>query len=253
MSNTPSKSGRSSPAKRRTLFSAATGSLFAVILIGLGCHGRPSSPRPVTSEMYVHFAAARDMRTAAIFADIQQIRESAAEIARRGSVAGLPEGSASYLYELRQEAREIEETEDAETAVRETASLVRQCGLCHQSFAAGPGEQFVMREPPHGRGTERHAERLSWAVNRLWEGLLGPSETAWHAGADALADPGSFGPEMAEALGGDAATFEEALRELTRMSEYAEEFVADEDGTRVGAQILGEVFVTCASCHAGGL
>src|SRR5262245_53079650 len=70
------------------------------------------------------------------------------------------------------------------------ANTAAVCGQCHA--AAGSGPSFPEADDADaelglsdtlGDRMERHA----WAANRMWEGLIAPSDSAWRAGSAELA------------------------------------------------------------------
>ncbi|MDP2956082.1 MAG: hypothetical protein Q8N53_06655, partial [Longimicrobiales bacterium] len=51
----------------------------------------------------------------------------------------------------------------------------------------GPHTQ-VGEAPTAGTPAATHTQRSRWALDRLWEGLAGPSDAAWAAGSEVLMD-----------------------------------------------------------------
>jgi cytochrome c553 len=194
--------------------------------------------------MYVHFEAIRDAREAAVMGDLGALRAAATAVRERGDVAGLPEGAGPRLADLRGRARAIEESQSLEEALRLAPVLVVDCGSCHQASGVDLGQRFARRTIPEGEGIDRHAQRLGWSVNRLWEGLLGPSEPAWSVGVDALPDGRSFGPEVIEAVGDR----DRVLMDRDRFDGLTARARSAEDWDQ-RALVLGEILQVCAGCH----
>ena len=64
--------------------------------------------------------------------------------------------------------------------------MAQSCGECHKELeteivAAAP-------LPPTGDALIDKMKRHKWASNRLWAGLVGPSDEAWKSGAEVLAE-----------------------------------------------------------------
>src|SRR5688572_9177403 len=91
-----------------------------------------------------------------------------------------------YHEELRTAARRIERARDLQEIGSELGTLATACSNCHQTqkvtaefrYDAAPAEDGTLHGQMHRHG---------WAAQRLWEGLTGPSDTAWSDGARVLA------------------------------------------------------------------
>ncbi|HZD05581.1 MAG TPA: hypothetical protein VE173_11695, partial [Longimicrobiales bacterium] len=189
-------------------------------------------------------SVAEDMRAAAVAGDVLGVRAAARELSERGGVEGISPEARPLLVELRRTARAIEGETDPVEAFRMTAALARRCGACH-------GEVGADALSLHSRGERSdvpasHEARLTWAVSRLWDGLAGPSDAAWRAGASAVADSAAFGSAFRRRLG-DPGGADVALERLERLSRAAKEASA---GSEERTRVLGEVVATCAGCHA---
>jgi len=58
------------------------------------------------------------------------------------------------------------------------------CGACHK--AAGGPRANVEAAPASGGSVEARLRRHVWATERLWEGIVVPSDASWKLGADGL-------------------------------------------------------------------
>lgn len=206
------------------------------------CYGQAPAPQPVMSDMHAEFGAVEDARAAAVAGDVEGVRSAARAISERGSVEGIPSDARPYLTELRRTARAIETEPVAAEAIQGTAMLPSRCGACHQEVGADV-ESLISRgsRPAAEAG---HAMRMNWALQRLWDGLMVPSDVAWRAGANALVDRGAFGPGLRGSLA-DPSRADQALGRLENLSLAAEGAVGSEGRT----DVLGEVLLTCSGCH----
>ena len=222
------------------------GSLLGLLLLAgpSACYQAHTTPRAVDDEMHAHLEAADRARRAAVFGRGPEIRRAAEELAGRGVVVGVPANARRHIYDFRQRARELAETENLDEAVRTTPLLAWECGRCHVASRATPVASIPSGAVPGGEGTERHAARLGWALERLWEGVQGPSEVSWELGAQALDDSAS----VAEGI-------REGVRPVAQPGETADRLLALAwQGGRTGeareqARLLGEIVLTCARCH----
>ena len=82
-----------------------------------------------------------------------------------------------------------------------------------------------------------------WAAARLWEGLIGPSDASWTAGAEMMARAPltivAEDPDRPGSIGDDVAR----MRLLARRA-------LDSKGLEARAQLYSEVLTTCTHCHA---
>ena len=84
-------------------------------------------------------------------------------------------------------------------------------------------------------------KRHMWATERLWEGIYGPSDEAWKAGAAALElDP--F-PKKELSKGGV-----HALSSAARFSKHAKH-VGDRKTGEQRAKLYASLLATCSPCH----
>ncbi|MFY0542130.1 hypothetical protein [Nannocystis pusilla] len=87
--------------------------------------------------------------------------------------------------------------------------------------------------------------RHRWAEARMWEGLVGPSDSAWSAGIDALNDS-SLHPDMLtpdRSPSPEITTLVARVRTVGMRGSLAR-------GSRARARLYGEYLATCAACHA---
>ncbi|HTR50355.1 MAG TPA: hypothetical protein VMJ10_06575 [Kofleriaceae bacterium] len=126
-------------------------------------------------------------------------------------------------------------------ALRREAQVAVACARCHAAtqsrldFAAAP----VL---PADRQTARtRMARHVWAVDRLWEGLVGADDARWSRGLAVLADdPLPFTPAT------DAPRLASELQQLARaqLDKRATTLLEDRGAA------YGEMLVRCAACHA---
>lgn len=128
-------------------------------------------------------------------------------------------------------ARTIDEALHAEVRV------AIACARCHASSNAVPVFRMPSNAPPDQPTVEAQMTRYQWAVDRLWESLLGASDEHWRAGLYVMATapfPGTENPELAT-----------RLQQLARAALDMPDTTLDARGAR-----YAELLVTCAGCHA---
>jgi hypothetical protein len=208
---------------------------FALVACAAG-----SSQAQTEAGMSSHFDAAAVVHTAVVRGDLTGVREPGRWLAEQ-SPPDLPEGTEAYVAELQKYARRAADARNLEDAAYATGRIAQACGACHREYAGGP----VPVLPPaadEGPDLPAHMVRHAWAVKRMWEGLVVPSDDAWMAGA--------------QALEGTPLQPEEAIAANTEEVDYLEkrchglgsraQLVA---GPSARARIYGELIATCADCH----
>lgn len=122
-------------------------------------------------------------------------------------------------------------------ACRLEPRVAAACADCHRSTGALPAFDRVPPAPPDDPELCARMARHQWAADRLWEGLVGPSDRAWSAGLEVFAAAPL--PAATDAAGARLqALAKGALAALPR------------DTPADRAKAYGEMLVTCTACHA---
>ncbi len=195
-----------------------------------------SAPKPGT--MADHFAQTVVIRDAVIWGKLKQAVKPAQNLASM-DVKKLPQQWHVSMQQLQAAAKRIMEGSDVQEVAAATADIARACGHCH---GAAGGPKITPTAPPDPSGSvAARMKRHRWAMDRLWEGLYGPSPAAWTAGASALElDP--FSKEVLEPGGvhakSAAATFNADAKALAKAK------TADDR-----ASAYAKMISSCAPCH----
>jgi mono/diheme cytochrome c family protein len=125
-------------------------------------------------------------------------------------------------------------------ACRRVARVAEACAECHVRNPKRPS--FVRTSAPPDLPTPAaRMARHQWAVDRLWEGVVGPIDESWRAGLQVL----STTPLPFSRLT-DAPVLASHLQKRA-----AEALIPDAtDGVADRARAYGEMLVTCAACHS---
>ena len=144
---------------------------------------------------------------------------------------------------MRAAAARSADASDLKEAGHDVGLVARTCGDCHTTF----GRAGVLVEPPGALrpGTQAGMRRHQWATERLWDGLVVPSDEAWNAGALALSEA----PLVPEQL-------TPGKSPVPRVGELAQAVhnlgvkAAGAGRVEARANLYGELLATCAECHA---
>ena len=140
-------------------------------------------------------------------------------------------------------ASQVWEAQSLEAAADATAQVGQACGECHRRYQVAP-RFLVGAPPPGGSGPRAEMARHVWAAERMWEGLVGPEDYAWHSGAEALKE-GWLHP--AEVISDPQDR--DRIRELTQQVYALGARAAAIPEAEGRAEIYGEFLTTCIDCH----
>ena len=236
------------------------GSVLLVLTLALGFSGCRSSTTPPTltsarapetlslgARMHEHDVRGAAMRDAVARADLEVARREATVLA-----ALRVEGVADPAWRARLEAMNVAAARVASAkalpeASNAVAEVARTCGDCHR--LGGPSPSAI--EPPEKEpGVAAGMKRHDWAVARLWDGLVIPSDRSWQAGARVLRDAPLEPAPIAPGESPVPAIGELAIGVLaTSVHDLAVRASVTDASVDRGA-VYAELMTTCAACHA---
>lgn len=232
----------SSPSAKAALVAPTRPAKSAAALQPLDGKPNPDMPPPGSSldrVMRAHFKDALLIRQAVIAGTPDQAANPATILALIENLDDLPPGWREFVERMQQAARRITHDPSTAQAAAATANLGVACGQCHQQ----QGGPTVSSEPPPAEGTtiEQRMKRHAWATERLWEGLVIPSNEAWNAGSRALVDT-PFPPEVLRQGGAQARSAASDFKNLVARA-------PTKKTTEERAALYAELLVTCGTCH----
>jgi hypothetical protein len=206
--------------------------------------GKPSSndgqePADIDTKMHANFETIGDMRSALERGELEEARSRATELGERLRADLYPAKWATQLQPVRDAVTDTKAAQDLPTATLATSRAGHSCGDCHRALGAA-----VIKEqapPPAQSSLPRTAfmQQHAWAAQRMWEGLIGPSDESWKRGADALAKVPAL----------DTSNMSEEMQALAaRLPELAKAASSAEDGPQ-RVEVYGSFLATCAACH----
>ncbi len=195
----------------------------------------------VGDAMEDHFSAAKRIEAAAMHGRLDDGHRAASDLLA-ASPSSYPADWMPWVLQVRSAATQTLAATDNDELAAATAQIVAACGACHAALGRGP--RFEASPRPADGTPAMRVHR--WATQRMWEGIVGPSDSAWRSGTKwfpALPDCGSD-------LGGEA--LDPAAAETAR--ERAESLAGRAHGVPEAerATVYGEFLSTCAQCHASG-
>jgi cytochrome c553 len=215
-----------------------SGTVVVLSLTSVSC---ATSPPPVQLDMREHFSRARGVHTAVAHGDLALARESGRLLAEPRPDPGLPEGSELHIAAMRTAARSVSRAPSLAEAAVGAAEIAQACAGCHRTYGAGPAIEVAF-QPAAGESVGAHMARHRWALDRLWEGIVGPSDASWVAGLRTLEEQPIDVGELAERGGNAAIALGRRLHELGSTGMLGA-------STRERARVFTEALQTCVECH----
>lgn len=207
--------------------------------------GAGSDPELATA-MAEHFVHAAALEQAVIDGDLEAVATQAKWIVDELPKDKLPEPWQPHLERMQSVAKRAAAAEDLAAAGVAAGELVGTCGACHRSTGKGP--KFGELSPvPEGEDTKTRMARHQWAASRMREGMVGPSDDRWTAGASAVSEA----PPKPCPIPDDYVLPKETLdlrEKIYEIGAKALETTSPEER----AAVYGEYLTTCAGCHVGG-
>lgn len=202
------------------------------------------SPEPETNEMHRRFSRTVDIQTGVVLGDLSRAQAGAAWLATYQETEGSNGAAESHDAEIRGYASFISQASDLDSVAQRVGHIAAACGNCHTATEGGP--RFVLgSHAPDASSPAGAMIRHLWAADRMWEGLVGPSEEAWMAGARALGANQVWGSALFQASSNPEASTS-YLAQIRELGRRAEEARTQAERATVYADMLN----TCRGCHA---
>jgi cytochrome c556 len=211
-----------------------------MLLASLACYHVPSTQ----TAMWQHYQHVGEVQTAVIEGQLDHARDASRRVAEHDSLPGLPAEARPFELALRKQATAGAEAPDLAAAARATGRMGASCGACHQALQRGPRFGPMGSPEASDRPVSKAMLRHQWGADRMWDGLIGASDSAWVAGARAIADPSTyqelFNPRSARG---------ESMRALAEVLQHAGRRAMSETDPERRAALHAEVLGTCSACH----
>ncbi|MEJ2541993.1 MAG: hypothetical protein P8188_18840 [Gemmatimonadota bacterium] len=162
---------------------AAVVCLLSGVLVVWAC----GSPATVQERMFDHYARAGQVQSALIMGDLEGARRPARWLGEHEALSEVAPEAEAWTAALRIAATEVAGARSLAEAAEATGRMAASCAGCHQEVGDGPRFRSMSEVPPEGATTGTHMVRHLWAMDRMWEGLIGGGDGPWQDGADALA------------------------------------------------------------------
>ncbi|MFW2404008.1 MAG: hypothetical protein ACN4GT_04510 [Gammaproteobacteria bacterium] len=199
----------------------------------------------VAEHMHSHLDRVIELKAAVIVGDLESAREPATWLAEHKAPIGMPSAWAPYEEDMRRFADVAAEATDLETAAMAIGEIGAACGDCH--LASGFSVSFGYAKPPPQdlENNVTQMQRHLWAADRMWAGLIGPSDGAWDSGTGLLAEV----QLNADQLTKDPRK-QPRVEELIQAARTVGAKGRNLESTDARTDVYGEFLAICANCHS---
>jgi len=196
----------------------------------------------VHSHMKAHFVHALHLRDAVLAGDLGTAKAEGHWL-RTHDQGVVPPSWEAHLGAFQDAARVAEGAETVEVAAAAVGQIAEGCGGCHAALHARPalGSAPLVRKAP---SVKAHMAAHIAALDKLWNGLIMPSDEAWKDGAALLAKlvvPQNVLAKAHVEPAGSVKMLAETLRQLSRTA------VTTAPADRATA--FSDLLTTCVGCH----
>ncbi len=192
--------------------------------------------------MHEHLDRLTAIKAAILLGSLEDTREPARWLAEHEPMANLPVLYEPFVLSMRKHAEDVLDANDIEAAALGVSAIANDCAGCH--MATDVNLAFGYDDVPSSSSDRQaHMQRHLWAVDRLWEGLIGPSDAAWSRGIKMMAEEPLFGTEAA--WDGPEAEGDELAKRVHELGRQAAKALTPDARGRVYSQLIN----TCSDCH----
>ncbi len=228
------------PSPKIRLSVARAGVALCLFAAAAACAALGRSGPSLVDHMDDHHSRSHEVQAALVRGNLSAARDPALWLAEHAQHPDLPQGVLSPVEDVRVFARSVTRAASLPDAARCASEMAAGCGRCH----AAAGVDVRVQDgtmPPAGQAPTLHMLRHAWAADRMWDGLLNPSDALWESGSTALSEDPLF-------LADDETGTETALlaRDVHLLGIEARR-LQDPDHR---AGIYGRLLRTCARCHS---
>jgi len=200
----------------------------------------------IVDHMHDHLDRITGIKTSIIMGNLEGVREPAKWLAEHEAPSSLPDNYEPFIEAMRSYAGKVLVAPDFQTAADAVSGMAITCSGCHQANKVTLKFDVEMKPEEWGE-TKMHMQRHQWGVDRMWEGLMGPSDEAWSAGTDILVDI----PLHPYDVAGDAVDMEDTIA-IDVIAQRLHALGGQGAYTHAPAErqkMYGEVLSICADCH----
>jgi hypothetical protein len=237
--------------RRNTVTSILPPTVAAVIALlafmALPAEAEEGSAQKISAlaeHMHGHLDEISAIKAAVIAGKLIDVRSPAMWLATHDQPDGLPEGWAPFVEQMRRYATSAMEAEDLTTVAVAVSEIARACGECHVNSGVTVAFGFDQPPPRAEQGLTTQMRRHLWAADRMWEGLIGPSDAAWNRGTDMLTEVQLQSSDIT-AASDDRDQVDELLASVRAVGQQGRLAITPKERSALYGQFLS----SCSNCH----
>jgi cytochrome c553 len=136
------------------------------------------------------------------------------------------------------------EAQDLGSAAESVSKIAESCGNCHLATNVNLAFGYDRKPREDLEDVVTHMQRHQWATDRMWEGLIGPSDSAWNRGTDMLIDA-PLPPSDVTTATDNVVQINNIARRIHALGGIGTETTTADARSGLYAEVLG----LCGSCH----
>jgi len=199
----------------------------------------------LADHMHGHLDQISAIKAAVIAGRLEDTREPANWLAAHEEPEGLPGAWLPYVEEMRHYAAMAAAADNLVTAAAAVGEIGRICGDCHRASGFTVAFGYDERPPQDVQNVRTQMQRHLWAADRMWDGLVGPSDVAWKRGTDILAEVQLEASDVT-----DSADQQTPVTNLLRRARSFGEIGSQATSVELRSGLYGEFLSLCATCHS---
>jgi cytochrome c553 len=204
----------------------------------------PATPEATAlTDMHGHFEDINAIQLALISGNLISARALAKNV-RLGFAGPSPEGWEPFIARSVASAEMLEVTDDLEMAARLASIMASTCGDCHRAQDLVVISHVAIAPPKEEDRLTNFMTQHRWAADRMWEGIIGPSDEAWQAGARALQNTELTKEDIDQRI--VVTPYIEEMLVQIRIDAAAASSTEDSEERQ---KLYGRFLSGCASCH----
>jgi mono/diheme cytochrome c family protein len=196
--------------------------------------------------MQDHFGQASQARDAIVRGQLALAEAPLIWLGQHAFAKNLPAEWHPHIDRMQRAALEANRLSTLTAAADGVSAMASECGGCHSALGRGPTltpsdwtELDEAAKPLAAQAAlQQRMDKQLWGIERMWEGLIVPSDLAWQQGAQSLSELKAH-PNVAAKL----------RARLGRVRALGTQARAASDAAARG-QAYARILAECGSCHA---
>ena len=194
------------------------------------------------THMKAHFAHALKLQDAVLAGKLDDAKAQGRWMTEH-ETSEVPAGWKPYIPEFRARSKAAADAKSLDEAAVAVSYIAASCGACHAANKITPhiGESPITHS---AKSIKEHMVYQVQAVNKMWEGLIVPSDVAWKEGADVLSKVAVSDKALAKEKKDGVESAKLLATTLRRLSATAGKAAKNDR-----PQAFADLLTTCVACH----